>query len=101
MTYETTCAVAEHDCDTPVSERRLSRELAEKFMHRLAEDDAFRAALRNDPVATAIQYGFNIDPARLPKGGIRLPEKAVIREHLDLIARRFAESPSIVIIFNL
>jgi len=88
-TLETTATVASN------------KTLAHAFIERLARDDAFRAAMVVDPVATSAQYGFSIDRKRLPEGGITLPSKEVMNEHLDVIAERFAAAASVIVMFTI
>jgi len=78
-----------------------NKTLAHAFIERLARDDAFRAEMVADPVATSAQYGFSIDRKRLPEGGITLPSKAVMNEHLDAIAERFAAAAHVVVVFSI
>jgi putative modified peptide len=78
-----------------------NKTLAQAFIERLARDDAFRASMVADPVATAAQYGFSIDRSRLPEGGITLPSKAVMSEHLDAISERFAAAASVIVMFRI
>jgi len=78
-----------------------NKTLAHAFIERLARDDAFRAEMVADPVATSAQYGFCIDRKRLPEGGITLPSKEVMNEHLDVIAERFAAAASVVVMFTI
>ena len=87
--FETTATVASN------------KTLAVAFIERLASDDAFRAEMVADPVATSAQYGFSVDRKRLPKDGIKLPSKAIMNEHLDVIAERFAAAASVVVCFAL
>ncbi len=82
----------------PESSRKA---LALEFMTRLARDDDFREALVRNPVATAAHFGFAIDPNKLPQQQIRLPEKAVIAQYLEVLAARFSAQPSIIIVFGL
>ncbi len=78
-----------------------SKTLAHAFIERLARDDAFRAQTTADPVGAAAQYGFSIDRARLPAEGITLPSKAVMNEHLDMIAEKFAAAASVIVMFQI
>ena len=78
-----------------------NKTLAHAFIERLARDDAFRAEMVADPVATSAQYGFSIDRNRLPEGGITLPSKAIMNEHLDMIAERFAASAHVIVVFQI
>jgi putative modified peptide len=74
---------------------------AHAFMERLAADDAFRAQTQSDPVAAAALYGFHIDAKSLPAGGITLPSKELLREHLDEAAARFQAAANVIIIFTI
>lgn len=78
-----------------------NKTLAHAFIERLARDDAFRAEMVADPVATSAQYGFSIDRSRLPKGGITLPSKAILSEHLDSVAERFAAAAHVIVVFTI
>ena len=78
-----------------------NKTLAHAFIERLARDDAFRAEMVADPVAVCAQYGFSIDRKRLPEGGITLPSKAIMSEHLDMIAERFAAAAHVVVYFQI
>lgn len=78
-----------------------NKTLAQAFIERLSRDDDFRAAMVADPVATSAQYGFSIDRSRLPEGGITLPSKEIMSEHLDSISERFAAAASVVVMFRL
>lgn len=93
------------DIQTTVSETTATvasnKTLAHAFIERLARDDAFRAEMVADPVATCAQYGFSIDRKRLPEGGITLPSKEVMNEHMDMIAERFAAAAHVVVVFTI
>ena len=78
-----------------------NKTLAHAFIERLAHDDAFRAEMVADPVATAAQYGFSIDRKRLPEGGIKLPSKEIMSEHMDAISERFAAAASVIVVFRI
>ena len=78
-----------------------NKTLAQAFVERLSHDDAFRAAMIADPVAASAQYGFSIDRSQLPEGGIKLPSKAVMAEHLDAISERFAAAASVIVMFRI
>jgi putative modified peptide len=78
-----------------------NKALAHALIERLARDDVFRAEMVADPVATVAQYGFSIDRSCLPEGGIKLPSKAVLNEHLDAIAERFAAASYLIVVFQL
>lgn len=78
-----------------------SNALSVAFIKRLATDDAFRAETVSDPVAAAAKYGFSVDRRMLPESGITLPSKAVLAEHIDLIAQQFAAASSVVIMFRI
>jgi putative modified peptide len=75
--------------------------LAHAFIERLSKDDEFRAYMSANPVAAAAQYGFDVAGIDVPAGGVRLPSKAVLNEHLDMIAKKFAEAAKPVVLFKL
>ncbi|RAP57176.1 hypothetical protein [Oleiagrimonas sp. MCCC 1A03011] len=66
--------------------------LVHAFIERLSRDDEFRAYTEANPIAAAAQYGFDMRGMEVPEGGIVLPSKTVLCEHLDAIARKIAES---------
>ncbi len=74
---------------------------AHTFMERLATDDAFRELTQRDPVAAAALYGFRIDAKSLPEGGITLPSKELLKEHIDEAAARFQAAANVIIIFTI
>ena len=51
------------------------------FLHRLAEDDQFRAEVEADPQAKLAEFGLHIDAGDLP-ARVALPGKAGIRDGL-------------------
>ncbi|GAB3033140.1 hypothetical protein GCM10027285_14970 [Oleiagrimonas citrea] len=75
--------------------------LAHAFIERLSKDDEFRAYMSANPVAAAAQYGFDVTGVEIPAGGVQLPSKAVLKEHLDMIAKKFAEAARPVVIFRI
>ena len=87
--YETTATIAS------------AKSLAHAFIERLGRDDAFRAFTMADPVAATAQYGFTIDPSKLPAQGITLPSKDVLNARLDEVAQQFAAAASAVIVFTI
>jgi putative modified peptide len=78
-----------------------TEENARAFVQRLSEDDGFRSHVEQDPVTAAAEYGFKINPASLPKDGVKLPAKQALKENLDQIASRFQTSPEVILIFML
>ena len=64
---------------------------ARSLLQRLASDDAFRAAMEQNPVAAFAEYGFNLDPSILPES-VNLPSKEEIEANLELLAKQFEAS---------
>jgi putative modified peptide len=60
-----------------------TQDQARAALKRLAEDDAFREQVKADPAAALSEYGFKIDPASVPKQGIKLPAPETINANLD------------------
>lgn len=73
-----------------------NQEQARALLARLAEDDAFRRAVERDPVAAFAEYGFQLDPEGLPKGGVRLPDKATLRRNLDAMSAEMTSAMAVV-----
>lgn len=78
-----------------------TRENAQQFIQRLVDDKEFRAEAERDPVAAAAHYGFRIDPASLPKGGIVLPPPDVLSKNADAMASRLHDDCNVIIHFIL
>ena len=70
-----------------------------RFLERLASDDAFRAAVERDPVATLKAHGIHVDPAKLPVDGVTLPSKEAVRQSLDKHVTAF-DAPMGIVIFK-
>ena len=68
-----------------------------ELLKGLAEDDALRARMESDPVATLAEFGFVVDKAIAPER-VALPSKEHLRENADKFARQL-EATSGWIIF--
>lgn len=52
------------------------------LLRRLADDDAFRTEVENDPVAALAQHGVHLDPSYLPTQ-VTLPSQAALHSFLE------------------
>lgn len=68
--------------------RDLTEEAFRQLVTRLAHDDAFRDALKRDPVATLEGAGISVDPDELPET-VELPPKEQLAAEID---RRMEEA---------
>lgn len=68
--------------------RDLTEETFRQFVTRLAHDDAFRDALKRDPVATLEGAGISVDPDEVPET-VELPPKERLTAEMD---RRMEEA---------
>jgi|ERR671936_2779674 putative modified peptide len=63
---------------------RMTPSQAREFADRLAEDDAFRERLTNDPQGALSEYGIEIGGALVPET-VTLPEKEQVVELREAI----------------
>lgn len=78
----------------------MSNQLIHAFLHRIATDATFRAAVEADPAGELAKVGISIQPGDIPPEGIKLPSGASILGNLDHLADR-VESTSGEIFFCL
>lgn len=76
----------------------MSNQQIHAFLHKLATDAAFRAAVEADPAGELAKLGFKVNPQDVPPEGIKLPSNANILANLDHLAER-VESTSGEIFF--
>lgn len=69
---------------------------ARALLARLAEDDAFRHRVETDPVAAFAEYGMKVDPASLPEGGVRLPDKQTLIRQMDALGAEMTTAMAVV-----
>jgi putative modified peptide len=74
---------AEDDTFRRRSTAMPTQDQARAALKRLAEDADFREQVKTDPAAALSEYGFRIDPASVPKQGIKLPDRELIMANLD------------------
>lgn len=77
--------------------RDLTEETFRQFVTRLAHDDAFRDALKRDPVGTLEDAGISVAPDELPET-VELPPKEHLADETDRLvaeaqAARFVPIP--------
>ena len=68
-----------------------------RFIEKLANDDAFRAEVERDPIGTLKAHGIQVDPSKVPPGGVKLPSKQALQANLDDHAAKLHTTMGIVI----
>ena len=68
-----------------------------RFLEKLASDDAFRAEVERDPVGALKAHGIDVDPSKVPRGGVKLPSKDALKGNLDEHVARMHATMGIVI----